>query len=273
MTTSFANLVRCLVLTGVVLSTSVAQAAFTSYVIRQNGMTSPDILPRNDIAPGAEEFGIALSGQKAGLGSNDINGATIGEILDLSITRYDDTTRFAAGSGPAVAPYLNIWVTDGMGNYAVVANEPSNPAFQPLFETVGLTKEYNLSFDDLSSHPVQVYETANGGYGSTTTWVHNLVGNQPLTFADIADLVIAAPSPAYIAGPNSVGSGAPRELGSNVAFGVNWVFGDTLANYLSGDDGFIVGQASAQAVPEPSTVAIVGLAGLVGLAVMRRRQG
>jgi MYXO-CTERM domain-containing protein len=238
-------------------------------VIRNN----PQI---NNVGPGTTEFIINASGQKAGLGSNAINGSTIGQIQGLTITRFDDTTRFSAGSGPAVAPYLNIWVTDGLGNYAVLANEPSNGAFQPLFVDNGDgTKTYNLDFSDLASHPVQVYETLNGGYNSNNTWVHNLLGiNGPLTFENVAGLMISAPSAAYITGPNSVGTGAPRELGTNVAYGVNWIFGDTLSNYQSGDDGYIVGLAdvSAAAVPEPASIAVWSLVSVAGLAAWRRRK-
>jgi hypothetical protein len=172
-----------------------------------------------------------------------------------------------------VAPYFNIWVTDGGGNYAVLANEPSNPSFQPLFVDNGDgSKSYSLSFADIANEPVQVYETPGGGYGSTTTWVHNLFGNTPLTFGDVASLVIEAPDAAYITnGANAVGSGAPDELGTNVALGFNWIFGDTLANYQSGMQGYVVGNPIAQAIPEPATLALAGSAAL-GLFVVRRRR-
>ncbi|MBK7770766.1 MAG: hypothetical protein IPI48_09595 [bacterium] len=56
-----------------------------------------------------------------------------------------------------------------------------------------------------------------------------------LTFADVAGLVVAAPPAAYILDPvNAVGPGAPREIGTNVAYGFNWMFGDTATNYLNG---------------------------------------
>ncbi|HRX86834.1 MAG TPA: PEP-CTERM sorting domain-containing protein [Phycisphaerae bacterium] len=250
----------------VLASGSVVNAAFDSYVIRNGSTSSPTIQTNNDYVVGATEFIINESGQKAALGSNDINGITLGDITQLAITRYDDTSRFNAGSGPAVAPYFNIWVTDGLGNYAVVANEPSNPAFQGLFTTnLDGSKSYDLSYADIAGKTAKVYETP--GWNTNSSWVHNLFGNDPLTFSDIATLEIAPPPVSYIQGGNGVGSGAPDVLGTDVAYGFNWVFGDTLSNYVSGQDGYIVSNFAV--APEPGTLALLGIAGL--FAVRRRR--
>lgn len=243
-----------------------AHAQFNSFVIRHGVSGAPTIQTNNDYVPGATEFIISQGSMKAGLGSNGINGTTVGDITSLQITRHDDTSRFGAGSGPAVAPYFNMWVTDGMGNYAVIANEPSNPAFQSLFTTnMDGSKSYDLSYGDLSDKVAKVYETP--GWNTGTSWVHNMFG-PTLTFADIATLEIAPPPPSYIADAmNGVGSGAPRELGSNIAYGFNWIFGDTLANYVSGEEGYVV--SGFAAVPAPGAIALLGLGGLVG---SRRRR-
>jgi hypothetical protein len=264
------RLLTSMFVVGTMLSAAAAaEAGFTSFIIRD----TPVI---NDLGGGQTEFLITAGGQKAALGSNDINGTTIGDISSLGITRTDDRTRFTAGSGPYVAPYLNIWVTNGLGNYAVIANEPSDGNFQSLFVDNGNgTWSYDLSFADLSDKAAKVYEAPGAGGG--TSWVHALFGAGPLTFADVATLMIAAPSAAYITNPgNAVGSGAPRQLGTNVAYGVNWVFGDTLSNYVSGDPGYRVSNPSvvsaAAAVPEPSSLILLGLGVASGLGLRRRQQ-
>ena len=249
---------------------SAAEGA-VEFVIR----STPTIQPNNDYVAGATEFIISGGGMKAGIGIDDINGSTIADITSLSITRHDDTTRFSAGSGPAVAPYFNLWVTDGGGNYAVIANEPSNGAFQPLFTAnVDGSKTYDLSYTDLADKRAKVYETP--GWNSDTSWVHGLFGNDPLTFADIATLEIAPPPSAYINNAaNGVGSGAPDTLEANpIAYGFNWVFGDTLSNYVSGDEGYVVSNysAAAGAVPEPTAIFVWSLLGTLGIAASRRRR-
>ena len=60
-----------------------------------------------------------MSGQKAGWGTDYMNGLTIGDIASVSITR--DASVIGTG------PYMNIWIADGNGGYAVLANEPSHP--------------------------------------------------------------------------------------------------------------------------------------------------
>lgn len=220
-------------------------AGFVAFEIRN----TPTI---NYPGGGQIEFIIDGGGDKAGLGSNDINGKTIGDITGLHIDRLDDRTRFTAGTGPYVAPYINFWITDG-SNYAVVANEPSNGAFQPLY-----SNGYDLSYSDLSDKVAKIYEITD------KSWLpNNGVG---LTFADLAGFVIQAPTVSELAtGWAGLGSGAPRELGTNVAYGVNWVFGDTLSNYVSGDPGYLVENASVSAIPIPAAAWLFGSSlGLLG---------
>lgn len=259
MTFTKKSLLHTLALSLAVFCAASAQAGFHSFVIRDGAGGAPAILPNNVYQPGATEFVIADGGQKAALGSSDIDGFAVGDITKLSIARLDDETRFTAGSGPAVAPYFNLWITDGAGNYAVVANEPSNPDFQALYNN-----GYDLEWSDIAGKVAKIYEN------NDKSWLpNNGVG---LTFADLANYTIQAPSVAELTTVwGGLGSGAPRELGTNVAYGVNWVFGDTLANYVAGMEGYVVTGAAAAAVPEPATMVLFGLGAVCMFGRSRRR--
>ena len=249
------KLVRSAALVSGLMMSTLAHAGFAEFVIRGAATI-------NHPAPGQTEFVLDASGEKAALGSNDINGQTLGSLQSVAITRHDDVTRFPAGSGPAVGPYLNFWITDGNGNFAVAANEPSNPEMQGYYQN-----GYDLSFAELSTMTVKLYENAN------LSWVPN--SGAGLTFASLAGFTIQAPTAAQLSvGWAGLGSGAPRELGTNMAYGVNWVFGDTLSNYVSGDQGYVVSNASVTAagdVPEPASLALVAL-GIAAMGLRRQRK-
>lgn len=249
------------------VAASTANAAVSSFIIRNDGGGNPPVIQANNTyVPGATEFIIAAAGQKAGWGTNDYAGSNLGDIA-LGITRHDNSTRFTAGSGPAVAPYFNIWITDGT-NFAVVANEPSNPSFA-AFRTPGPNGSFTYSFSiaDIANEPAKIFETPGAAGG--TSWVHTATGQSPATlkFSHLIGFAIGAPSPAFIAGGNGIGTGAPRELGTNAALGINWIFGDTLSNYVSGAEGYVVSNFTV--TPTPSAAALLGLGGLVAL---RRRR-
>ncbi|MFO7607696.1 MAG: hypothetical protein R6X35_00675, partial [Candidatus Krumholzibacteriia bacterium] len=218
--------------------TPVVDPGWQAFVIRAASAApyNPPVIQNNSaFATDALEYIITEGGQKAGLGTNLINGAKVSQIATLHIDRLDDVLN----SGSLYGPYFNIWVTDGAGHYAVLGNEPSNPEWA--------ADRWNVaSWDDLKTKTCKVYETPGASAG--TSWVHVLVGATTLTFEDVGDLVIAPPPAAYIQDPlNAVGGGAPDELGTDIAYGYNWIFGDTLANYVSGNNGFIVANYTVSA--------------------------
>ncbi len=256
----------CAIALTILTTGNLAVAGWRPYVIREGSTGAPIIQTNNTIQAGATEFITYEANQKAAWGSDDVEGYTIGELTSISIQRLDDTSRFTAGSGPAVAPYFNIWVTDGNGNYAVVANEPSNAEW-----TGG--NQWNMDWATLSGKTVKFYETT--GLNNNTSWVYNMFGKTSgLKFSEISSLKIEAPSIDYILDGNGIGGGAPDELGTNIAYAFNWVFGDTLANYVSGQEGFIVANpivTASQPVPAPGAILLSGLGVSMAGYIRRRR--
>ncbi|TDP74460.1 PEP-CTERM sorting domain-containing protein [Roseateles toxinivorans] len=246
----------------VLLSASAAQAGFVDFVIRG----TPTIT-----YPGAGQtnFLVPKSGDKAGLGSNDINGRTLGSLQSVAITRIDDRSLFTPGSGPNMGPYLNFWITDGAGNYAVVANEPTNPDMQGLYNN-----GWDLSAADLANTTAKIYENSDKTWlPAATRDTNGDLINDAWAFSDLFSYEIKPPSIAELLDPGWLGKGTglPRELGTNIAYGVNWVFGDTQGNYVTGTGpGYRVQDAAVSAVPEPATLGLVGLA-LLGVCATRRR--
>ncbi len=232
----FSLLVLAFTASGALAQAPVVNAGWEVFVIREGATEAPFIVDNDDYVVDSIEVGTTEGGQKVGLATDLINGAKVSQIATLHIDRLDDV----ASSGSLYGPYFNIWVTDGLGNYAVIANEPSNPEW-------GGDPWDVANWDELKTKTCKVYETPGASTG--TSWLHVLISNAgPLVFEDVADLVIEPPSVAYITDPaNAVGTGAPDEILTNIAYGYTWVFGDTAANYVTGGDGFIVNGYSATA--------------------------
>ena len=195
-------------------------AGWNAFVIRNSNVGN--IAPTISDPVGGKLFQIVLAGQKAGWGTNNMNGKTIGDIQLMSIARDSSVTGWG--------PYMNFWVTDGRGGYAVISNEPSNTGEW----TTGTA--YNTTWDVLKNATTWVYEvSASIGFklpNGVTTYTAIPAGTVTphFTFNDFAGYTIATPTSHW------GGTGAPDDLnaGSYTAYGVNWVFGDTQSNYLGG---------------------------------------
>jgi len=105
---------------GALAQAPVVNAGWEVFVIREGSTEAPFIVDNDDYVVDSIEIGTTEGGQKAGLATDLINGAKIKQISTLHIDRLDDVPN----SGSLYGPYFNIWVTDGLGNYAV---SPMNP--------------------------------------------------------------------------------------------------------------------------------------------------
>jgi len=239
---------------------AVQAADWTPFVIRNaNTGGTP---PTYDLSGGVLTVSVESEsgGQKVGYGTDFLDGERLDCITRFEVTRLD--------AHPNVyAPYVNMWVTDG-SHYAVISLEPSH---YPEFDWT-----HDLQAADYLGIEPWVYETDL----TDVTWMqagaylggngHYLYGSDDtqLTIADIGHLLIVPPTPAeFAAGLPGVGSGAPRELGTNDAYGFNLVFGDTQSNYVGG---YEIG-ANPTLTPEPATLALMGLGGVFAL-IRRRRK-
>jgi MYXO-CTERM domain-containing protein len=127
---------------------------------------------------------------------------------------------------------------------------------------------------------VYVYETL-GATGAATeaggaqinsnkgsSWLSSRGTGNYLTISDISDLVIAPPPSSWFAGTNGTGSGAPRELGTGVAFGFNWIMGSVNATDGNYSQVTPYDLSGISVVPAPGALALLGVA---GFASRRRR--
>ena len=251
----------------VLVSAGIAHAGFTPYVIRQS---STGVNPTIGTSGANTTFGVPSPSQKAGFGSNDLNGMTVGQISNIQFT-LNSATAYAGTTAPVILPYVNIWAREAVsGNYFVIAF-----GLDAFVTNTGGVKSVNVGTSQMATVTFGVHETsaAFGGVANAGSWLDTALGapgaGTAYTMAQVANFQIVAPPSSWVVSGNSngVGGAAPRELGTNTTFGFNWIFGQggSANNGYNGYD-YTVSGAS---IPAPGAAALLGLAGLV--AGRRRR--
>lgn len=219
---------------------AVSAMDFNPFVIRNsNGDGVAPIIVENSAQDGAD-CRTPLGGQKVGYGTHYFDGMTFGAI---------ETVDFQRLGGPSnIVPYCNVWVTDGAGNYAVISTE--NDYRGEDWATWDQFKVFETDFSSLdwlltgaTRSGAQYLQKPDGQGGAVN-----------VTGADLADLIIQDPG-VY---PNPpIGTGAPKG-----GYGFNIIWGDTAANY-AGQFHYNQLTINGQQVPEPMTVGLLGMGGLV----------
>ncbi len=252
------------------MAAEAATAGFTPFVIRnadQDGGSNPSI----STSGANTTFGIEYKRQKAGFGSNDVNGITVGQISNIqftlnSATAYEGTTR------PVILPYVNIWAQDAAsGNYFVIYF-----GLDAFVTDTGGVKSVNVGTSQMASVTFGVSETsaAVGGVATAGTWLATALGapgaGTNYTMAQVANFQIVAPPSSWVVSGNGngVGTGAPRQLGTDTTFGFNWIFGQGSSSN-NGYNGYDYTVSGVSVVPAPSALALLSVAGLAG---SRRRR-
>ena len=244
------------------MAAEAATAGFTPYVIRQSaGGVNPTI----GTSGANTTFGVTLPSQKAGFGSNDLNGITVGQISNIQFTLNSATP--VGTTTPVILPYVNIWAQDAVsGNYFAIYF-----GLDAFVTNTGGVKSVNVGTSQMASVTFGVSETsaAAGGVAVAGSWLATALGvpgaGTSYTMAQVANFQIVAPPSSWVASGNSngVGGGAPRELGTDTTFGFNWIFGQG-GSADNGYNGYDYTVSGASVVPAPGALALLGVAGLVG---------
>ena len=253
----------------VLVSAGIAHAGFTPYVIRnadQDGGSNPSI----STSGANTTFGVASPSQKAGFGSNDLNGMTVGQISNIQFT-LNSATAYAGTTTPVILPYVNLWVRDAVSsNYFVI-----NFGLDAFVTNTGGVKSVNVGTSQMATVTFGVHETSAAfqGVANAGSWLALALGapgaGTAYTMAQVANFQIVAPPSSWVVSGNGngVSAAAPRELGTDTTFGFNWIFGQG-SGANNGYNGYDY-TVSGASIPAPGAAALLGLAGLV--AGRRRR--
>jgi hypothetical protein len=256
------------------IAAEAATAGFTPFVIRnadQDGGSNPLI----STSGANTTFGIEYKRQKAGFGSNDVNGITVGQISNMQFT-LNSATAYAGTTAPVILPYVNIWAQDAAsGNYFVIYF-----GLDAFVTDTGGVKSVNLGFNEMATAGafvgVSESNAASNGTAIAGTWLATALGapgangGSGYTMAQVANFQIVAPPSSWVVSGNTngVGGAAPRQLGTDTTFGFNWIFGQGSSSN-NGYNGYDYTVSGVSVVPAPSALALLGVAGLAG---SRRRR-
>lgn len=188
---------------------------FVTFNIRNNGSTivapwDADILLTENAAGDGFSFSTPRAGQKVGYGTDFFDGLKLNSIQTVN-------WNLISGNG-GIVPYLNIWVTDGLGNYAIISSENnyvgtnfSTRAEWKIFEYGPSKTNFDWLFDS--------------GTGARDGAQYLTLSGSRINLSQLSDRIVIGDPGVYPS--TNVGTGAPRG-----GFGFNLIWGDTQANFV-----------------------------------------
>lgn len=170
-----------------------------------------DVILSENAAGDGFTFKTPRGGQKVGYGTKFFDGLKINALESVN------WNWISVPASNGIVPYLNIWVTDGLGNYAVISSENNYRGTNfgtrrewKIFEYGPSKTNFNWLFDS--------------GTGARDGAQYLTLNGQRVTLSELSDRIVIGDPGVYPA--TNVGTGAPR-AGS----GFNLIWGDTQQNF------------------------------------------
>lgn len=171
-----------------------------------------DIILSENAAGDGFTFATPRGGQKVGYGTVFFTGYRVNTLESVN------WNWVSVPADRGIIPYLNIWVTDGQGNFAVLSSENNYRGANFGTRREWKIFEYGASKTDFSW-------LFDGRPASRDAAGYLVLNGQRITLSEISDRILINDPRWYPAA--NVGSGAPRG-----GYGLNLIWGDTQSNFI-----------------------------------------
>jgi len=171
-----------------------------------------DVILSENAAGDGFTFATPRGGQKVGYGTVFFDGVKVNTLESVS------WNWLSVPANNGIIPYLNIWVTDGQGNYAVLSSENNYRG-----TNFGARREWKIF--EFGASKTDFSWLFDGRPASRDAAQYLVLNGQRVTLSEISDRILIGDPKLYPA--TNVGTGAPRG-----GYGLNLIWGDTQKNFI-----------------------------------------